>query len=550
MPDVAASARSESHRPRRLRGHRLWSHFRRLGAACLGLASLAVDGLPADSDPAPAEAPLVARAGDRSVVLHWRASGRPAGFNVFRQAGDGSRVRLTAKPLRVPRFADLAVTNGVTYRYVVTGGPGGPLAVEATPRPFASDAEFLELLQATAFDYFWREANPANGLVKDRSTTNSFCSIAATGFGLTALGIGIDHGWITREAGRQRALTTLKTFREGPQGDAPAGVIGHRGWFYHFLDMQTATRFKRVELSSIDTALFLAGALDVREYFDGEHPDERAIRELADALVDRVDWRWMADGGDTLTMGWHPESGFLQSRWVGYNEAMILYLLALGARHGALGPEFWQGWTRGYRWATYYGQSYIEFAPLFGHQYSHGWVDFRGLADAFLRGRGMDYFENSRRATLANRAYCVANPKGWRGYGPDCWGLTACDGPGFAPYHAYRARGAPPPENDDGTIAPTAAGGSLPFAPEVCLPALRHFYDAHRERLWTPFGFRDAFNLTADWWDPDVLGIDQGPILIMAENHRAGRVWRRFMKNEIIRRGLERAGFTRIGNER
>ncbi len=494
--------------------------------------------------PGAAGAPVVARAGDRSVVLHWDAPPfRPGAYVVHRQVRDGPRVRLTPAPLTEPRFADLTVTNGVTYRYVITGGPRGPLTVEATPRAFASDAEFLELLQATAFDYFWREANPANGLVKDRSTSNSFCSIAATGFGLTAIGIGIDHGWITREAGRERVLTTLRTFWEGRQGDAPAGVIGHRGWFYHFLDMATATRFQRVELSSIDTALFLAGALDAREYFDGDHPDERRIRALADALVDRVDWRWMTAGGDTLSMGWHPESGFIASRWVGYNEAMILYLLALGARYGALEPAFWQSWTRGYRWATHYGQSYAEFAPLFGHQYSHCWVDFRGLADAYLRERGIDYFENSRCATLANRAYCMANPGGWRGYGPNCWGLTACDGPGFAPYHAYRARGAPPPENDDGTIAPTAAGGSLPFAPEVCLPALRHFYEAYRERLWTPFGFRDAFNLTADWWDPDVLGIDQGPILIMAENYRTGRVWRRFMKNEIIRRGLARAGF-------
>ncbi len=489
------------------------------------------------------ESPLLARVGDRSVVLHWPPA--PAGrYEVFRQTEDGPSVCLTRRPLVQPRFADLAVTNGVTYRYRVTGGPGGPWTVSATPRPFASDDAFLELLQATAFDYFWREANPTNGLVKDRSTPDSFCSIAATGFGLTAIGIGIDHGWISRAAGRARVLATLRTFWEGPQGEAATGVIGHRGWFYHFLDLSTATRFKQVELSSIDTALLLAGALDAREYFDGEHPDERRIRELADALLDRVDWLWMTDGSDTLSMGWHPESGFIQSRWIGYNEAMILYLLALGARREPLPPESWTAWTRGYRWATHYGLSYVEFAPLFGHQYSHCWVDFRGIADAYLRPRGIDYFENSRRATLANRAYCLANPKGWRGYGPDCWGLSACDGPGFAPYHAYMARGAPPPENDDGTIAPTAAGGSLPFAPEVCLPTLRHFYEAYRERLWTPFGFRDAFNLTADWWDPDVLGIDQGPMLIMAENHRTGRVWRRFMKNEIIRRGLERAGFS------
>ncbi len=493
-----------------------------------------------------AEPPVLARAGDRSVVLHWRAAPTGAGYTVFRQVPPAAPVCLTPEPLAVPRYADLAVTNGVTCHYEIRGGAGGPWRVRATPRPFADDAEFLELLQATAFDYFWREANPTNGLVKDRSTTNSFCSIAATGFGLTALGIGVDHGWISRAQARTRALTTLRTFWEGPQGPAAAGVIGHRGWFYHFLDMDTATRFRQVELSSIDTALFLAGALYAREYFNSSHPDERRIRELADALLERVDWHWMTDGGDTLTMGWHPESGFIPSRWVGYNEAMILYLLALGAPRNPLPPESWTAWTRGYRWATHHGWSYVEFPPLFGHQYSHCWVDFRGRADAWMRVRGLDYFENSRRATLANRAYCMENPRGWRGYGPLQWGLTACDGPGFGPYHAYMARGAPPPENDDGTLAPTAVGGSLPFAPEVCLPTLRHLYTAHRERLWTPFGFRDAFNLTADWWDPDVLGIDQGPILIMAENHRTGRVWRRFMNNAVIRRGLERAGFQRL----
>jgi hypothetical protein len=490
---------------------------------------------------------VVARAGDRTVALHWTLPAGATRSRVFRQSSGGTPVLLTTEPLSQPRFVDFRVTNGVTYQYRVVVEPApvppGGAAVEATPRAFADDAAFLELLQATAFDFFWREANPRNGLIKDRSTPGSFCSIAATGFGLTAISVGIDHGWISREAGRQRVLTTLRTFHDTPQGEAAGGVAGHRGWFYHFLNLDSATRFQRVELSSIDTALLLAGAVEAREFFAGEHPDERQIRDLVDALLDRVDWRWMADGGDTLTMGWHPESGFIRSRWVGYNEAMILYVLALGARRDPLPPEFWNGWTRGYRWATHHHLDFVEFAPLFGHQYSHCWVDFRGIADEFMRGRGLDYFENSRRATLANRAYCVANPKGWRGYGPQCWGLTACDGPGFAPYHGYMARGAMPPENDDGTLAPTAAGGSLPFAPEECLSTLRHLYDTYRERLWTPFGFRDAFNPTADWWDPDVLGIDQGPILIMAENHRTGRVWRRFMQNAVVRRGLERAGF-------
>jgi hypothetical protein len=483
-----------------------------------------------------------------------------------------------------------------------------PLA--APPDQFASDSDFLEFIQRKAFDYFWLETNPANGLIRDRSRTNSYCSIAAVGFGLTAIGIGIDHGWITREQGRERVLRTVRTFHEKPQGPDAVGNIGYRGWFYHFLDMDTGLRAWKCELSSIDTALFLAGALYAREYFSGAHADEAAIRDLVDRIYNRIDWHWMTGGASgeptrrptpnpsqegnkdsrpelqalgaaasgALTMGWRPESGFIQSRWIGYNEAMILLLLGLGANDNpdteaqraagilpagegkdlptgrrqniwagrALPPEFWKEWTRGYQWKTSFGQSFVHFPPLFGHQYSHCWIDFHGLADDYMRDRGIDYFENSRRATLAQNAYCVANPGNFKGYGERVWGLTACDGPGFGEYRGYSARGAPPPENDDGTIAPTAAGGSLPFAPEICIPTLRHFYDQFRPGIWTRYGFCDAFNRTAGWWDSEVLGIDQGPILIMIENNHTGRVWRTFMKAVEIQRGLKNAGFRKV----
>jgi hypothetical protein len=465
---------------------------------------------------------------------------------------------------------------------VAAGQPVGP------PDKFVSDADFLEFLQRKAFDYFWLEANPANGLIRDRSRTNSYSSIAAVGFGLTAIGIGIDHGWITREQGRERVLRTLRTFHEKPQGPDAVDNIGYRGWFYHFLDMDTGLRAWKCELSSIDTALFLAGALFAREYFNDAHSDEAAIRDLANRIYRRIDWHWMTGGASTepmrgptpgpskegnndsrrqlsasgaaasgsLSMGWRPENGFIKSRWVGYNEAMILLLLGLGANANsdtevqgaglALPPEFWNEWTRSYQWKTSYSQSFVHFPPLFGHQYSHCWIDFRGIADDYMRGKRLDYFENSRRATLAQRAYCLANPGRFAGYGELVWGLTACDGPGFGKFQAYSARGAPPPENDDGTIAPTAVGGSLPFAPEVCLPTLRHFYDHFRPNIWTRYGFCDAFNLTAGWWDPEVLGIDQGPILIMVENHRTGRVWKTFMKAIEIQRGLKNAGFRKV----
>ena len=417
----------------------------------------------------------------------------------------------------------------------------GPLT--APPENFANDSEFLEFLERKAFDYFWLEANPANGLVRDRSRTNSYCSIAAVGFGLTAIGVGVDHGWITREQGRERVLRTLITFGEEPQGTNADGTIGCRGWFYHFLEMNTGRRAWKCELSSIDTALLLAGILYAREFFDGTHADETAIRNLAKRIYARMDWNWMANGRDSLSMGWHPESGFIQRRWIGYNEAMILLILGLGAPDNPLTPKFWKEWTGGYDWKISHDQSFVHFPPLFGHQYSHCWIDFRGIADDYLRGKGIDYFENSRRATLAQRAYCIANPGKFKGYGEMVWGLTACDGPGFGKFQAYSARGAPPPENDDGTIAPTAVGGSIPFAPEICLPTLRYFYDRFRPNIWTRYGYCDAFNLTANWWDPEVLGIDQGPILIMIENYRTGRVWKTFMKAPEIRRGLKAAGF-------
>lgn len=410
-----------------------------------------------------------------------------------------------------------------------------------------TDDAFLDRLQRSAFDYFWKEANPTNGLIRDRSTPNSKCSIAAVGFGLSALNVGIERGWISREAGRARVLTTLRTFAEGRQGTEPQGTIGYRGWYYHFLEMDSGLRAWKCELSSIDTALLLAGVLDVREFFTGDHSDEVRIRTLAETLVSRVDWEWMTDGQKSFTMGWHPESGFLRSRWEGYNEAMILVLMGLGApgawsapgSNPSPSPVTWEAWTSRYRWRTHHGFSYVEFAPLFGHQYSHVWVDFRDRTDPYLRARGLTYFENSRRATLAQQAYCIANPGSFPNYGPLEWGLTACDGP-----QGYGARGAPPSENDDGTLAPTAVGGSLPFAPEICLPTLRNFDAKYGAQLWGPYGFRDAYNRARNWWATDTLGIDQGPILLMAENHRTGAVWRRMMKSPVIRQGLDRAGFT------
>lgn len=502
--------------------------------------------------PSPAvQAPggLVSRAGDRSVVLHWDSSGGPgvAGYNIYRSlTGNGGFVLLNTTGLVIsPGYCDVSPTvmNGQTNYYQVTAvstnaqesTPAGPLAV--VPNSFTTDDDFLEYLQEVNFDYFWYLANPDNGLVPDRSAPGSYCSIAAVGFGLTAIAIGIDHGWITRTQGVARVLTTLNTFLQGPQGTNVSGMIGYKGWFYHFLDMKSAVR-ATAELSSIDTALLLAGVLDVKQYFSGTNADETAIRTTADALVNRVDWNWMAHGSNVVAMGWNPGSGFIPSYWIGYDEAMILYCLGLGTATNPLPASAWQSWTSGYTWATYYGYSYVPFPPLFGHQYSHCWIDFRHIADAFMNSHNSSYFENSRRASLAQRAYCIANPLNHVGYNGTVWGLTACDGP-----TGYSARGAPPTQGDDGTIAPTAAGGSIAFTPEYSLPTLRYFYTNYRSRIWTAYGFHDAFNLGAQWVDTDELGIDQGPIVIMIENYRTQRVWQRFMQSAIVQRGLQRAGF-------
>ena len=491
---------------------------------------------------------LVSRTGDLSVVLHWDPSSDPnlGGYKVYRSTNSLGPFTLQTASVTSPGFCDVVnLKNGQVYFYRVTAstissGESVPSeTISATPHLFSSDEEFLEYVQQTSFDYFWYKANPTNGLVPDRSANGSPCSIAAVGFGLTTIGIGVDHGWISRTQGVARVGTTLNTFLQGPQGANSSGVIGYKGWFYHFLDMSTAFRTGGSELSSIDTALLLGGILYVKQYFDGTNTEETAIRTMADTIFNRVDWNWMAQGTNAVAMGWQPTTGFSGfGNWIGYDEGMIIYCLGLGAATNPLPSSAWSRWTSGYSWSTNYGQAFVTFPPLFGHQYSHCWIDFRHIADAYMNSHNSTYFENSRRATLAQRAYCIANPLGRVGYSSNVWGLTACDGP-----NGYAARGAPPPQNDDGTIAPTAAGGSIAFAPEISLPTLRYFYDHGRPRLWTAYGFSDAFNSGAQWYGPDELGIDQGPIVIMIENYRTQRVWQLFMRNEEIQRGLQRAGF-------
>lgn len=332
----------------------------------------------------------------------------------------------------------------------------------ATPARAQTTDALLDSIQASGFRYFWYQANPSNGMIRDRSTAGSPASIAAVGFGLSSICIGADHGWVPRYAAAGRVLTTLRTFWWGVQGPATSGTIGNFGLFYHWLDMNTATRMVswNSELSTIDTALLLAGILDCRQYFTGGDSIETQIVQLADSIYRRCNWNAVAQGGTgPIYMGWQPTTGFTgYGWWKGYNEAMIMYLLAIGSPTHAVHPNVWKGWwCTGYQWATHYGRSFYQFPPLFGHQYSHCWIDFRGVQDDSMRARGITYFENSRRATLSQRDYCIANPSGFLGYSDSLWGITASDDP-----FGYSARGAPPNQGDNGTLVPTAPLSSMP----------------------------------------------------------------------------------------
>lgn len=433
-------------------------------------------------------------------------------------------------------------------------------------------APLLDELERRTFRWFADLTSKKNGLVPDRWPSKSFASIAAVGFNLTALPIGVERGWMTRAEAAERTLTTLRFFWKAPQGPEPTGMTGYKGFFYHFLDMEHGTRFEQVELSTIDTALFLGGTLFASRYFDKNNAVEHEIRMLADSLYSRVDWRWAQANAPFISLGWTPEHGFIRYDWQGYNEAMILYILALGSPSFAVAPDAWAAWCRSYShsWSVYHGIEHLGFPPLFGHQYSHVWIDFRSIADAFMRAKGIDYFENSRRATLAQRQYAIANPLGWKGYGADLWGLSACDGPTDEvhdyrgerrTFRGYAARGMGGLETyDDGTIAPTAALSSIAFAPTEVLSALQAMHDRYGSEIYGEYGFVDAFNPSFDfadaklergkittvagWVDSDYLGIDQGPILAGIENFRSGLVWRLMRGHPAIRRGLKRAGFT------
>jgi len=439
-------------------------------------------------------------------------------------------------------------------------------------QPTAAEPAFLDDLERRTFAYFWETTDPRTGLALDRWPTPSFCSIAAVGFGLTAYTIGVQRAFVSRAQALERVLNTLSFFRDAPQGPEAAGKTGHRGFFYHFLDVKTGTRYRDCELSTIDTALLLAGMLSVQAFFDGNDEREVRVRRLVDEIYARVDWAWASPRAPLVCHGWKPEVGLFDHDWHAYDESQILYLLALGSPDKALGPEAYAAWATGLSssWGEAYGQQFCRFGPLFGHQFTQCWADLRGVQDEFMRGKKLDYFENSRRATWAQRAYAIANPAGWRGYGEKLWGVTASDGPAdlereidgrkrrFIGYGGRGVNGEHPPI-DDGTLAPYAAGASMAFAPEICLPALMEMKARYGEHLYQRYGFVDCFNPSFDfpgatsrsgtvvpglgWFNRDYLGIDQGPMLAMLGNHRGELVWSHMRKSEHLRKGLLKAGF-------
>jgi hypothetical protein len=417
----------------------------------------------------------------------------------------------------------------------------------------------LDALQRHSFEYFLRETNPKNGLVADKSQPGSPASIAAVGFALAAYPVGVERGWMTRTDALARTLAILRFFWASPQGTTP-DATGHKGFYFHFLDMGTGHRAGLCELSTIDSTFLFAGMLAAAAYFDHDEQDEQTVRTLADALYRRADWAWACNGAATVTHGWTPEGGFLPYRWSGYDEATLLYVLGLGSPTHPLAPESYAAWTSTYEWKTIYGHDLLYGGPLFIHQYSHIWLDMRGIQDAFARDKGIDYAENSRRATHVQREYAIRNPLDFAGYGENFWGLTASDGPGWTTrrlkgiertFFDYTARGAPYGP-DDGTVAPWAVAASLPFAPEIVLPTLKHFQDVYPQ-VTGEYCFRCSFNLSffedvdcngdVGWTSRHHFGINVGPVVLMFENHRSDFLWRLMRTCPYVIAGLQRAGF-------
>jgi hypothetical protein len=425
----------------------------------------------------------------------------------------------------------------------------------------ADQKTFLDTLQYKTFLYFMNEINPQTGLVKDRSTKGSPATIAAMGFALPIWAIGVEKGWITRDQAADITLGMMNFFINSDQS-LDKLATGHNGFYYHFLDMNTGKRYWNSELSSIDSGILFCGMIFARQYYSGDSEKEKTIRDLATKLLARANYDFFAQKTDAkypnaISMGWHErDGGVMEISWWGYTEALFLYIIAAGMDMQKA-EEGWATWLKSYQWREPYPKlGHVVFPALFAHQYSMLYLDMRGWVDPYMKSKGSDYFENSRRATYTQWNYAKENPEGWEGYDSLSWGWSAADGPGekfntlTQSYLGYAARGnagKDSVEYDDGTIVPTAAGGSIPFAPEITIPALMEMKKRYESiGVWDKYGFKDSFNPTLKWANADYLGLDQGPIVIMIENYYNGFVWKYFMKDPIVEKGLKRLGFEKI----
>jgi len=415
----------------------------------------------------------------------------------------------------------------------------------------------LDRLQATTIHYYLHETNPANGLVRDKTDRIAPCSIAAVGLALAAIPVLVEHGVISREFAPEIALRKLRFFMDSAQGPE-LDSTGYKGFYYHFLDMRTGRRVWNCEISTIDSAFLFAGMLTCAAYFDADTEEESRVRQLADALYRRADWRWALNGGAAISHGWRPETGFIPNRWMGYDEGLLLYLLGLGSPTFPLPAESYAAYCSTYLWKSIYGRELLYSGPLFTHQLSHLWIDFRDLRDAFMRDHGTDYFQNTRQATYLQQEYAIRNPLEFEGYGEFSWGITATDGPGWQnrtvkgidrQFYDYYARGAPYGP-DDGTLAPWVVVASLPFAPEIVIPTVRAMAQLNLG-MTKRYGFKPSFNRTYEvqenstgWWvTPYHFGVDQGPVVLMIENYRSGLLWNLMRRSPYIVTGLRRADF-------
>ncbi len=419
---------------------------------------------------------------------------------------------------------------------------------EEAPVLSRNDA-FLDTLQKQSFYYFWDQANPRSGLVPDRVPSAGTVSPAAIGFALASYLVGAERDFITRADAGQRTLVTLQYLLKIPQDSTIADLGGYRGFYFQQLDGKGRRATSQTALSTLQTGMLMAGLLACQTYFDYDDPFESNIRYMADSLYRRVEWDWATRGQNALALGWRPEQGFLPGQWQGYNESLLLMALALGSPSHPVPDELWDRWRKDLRAADFQGQTYLQTGPMSGDLLALCWLDGRGNGQGYADE--LDLFENARRHLLGQRAYCEANPGGFAGYSEQLWGLSECDGPGDTTvagktYHGYWARGATAARiQDDGTLAPVALTGAVPFAPAECLAGLKHLDKEFGPKLRGQYGFKNAFNLSypQGWFATDYLAVHQGLTVLQIENYRNEFMWRLLRQNPYVREGLGRMGF-------